>query len=345
MTPHQARIVANAPKFRYFRVPGMYRDFLIPDTDSGRGLAIRSGAAVISAFPIYRFDVDGKAVHSLRGDLYFRLLFSRGYAAENRLRALRLFREVFEFRLRVWDCSFIRLTYLGNRKIGVTIPHEYFGMWGQSAQLPRFYDMFLARVRQLVIESGFADITIHRSGWVDVENRRLMEGTNAVPFAWDEFNCMSELDYARAVRSPREVPPIPCRAGLESNLGSELQRQASPPGYTDPEQQRQRGLRCVLSKPLIDAGTGALACGLGYDDGSAKCALRLEAWWRREGIEEFRGRDACRAVDGTYKEVIVGQALRILIAHGYVQECPFPPYSHPGRRPSAWFLVNPKVSI
>ncbi len=75
-----------------------------------------------------------------------------------------------------------------------------------------------------------------------------------------------------------------------------------------------------------------------------KCAIRLRAWINGDGIVEFRRRDALRAVDGSFTLGDgVEEALSILSQHGVIRECPPFGGNTPGRKPGAWWIVNPSV--
>jgi hypothetical protein len=77
-----------------------------------------------------------------------------------------------------------------------------------------------------------------------------------------------------------------------------------------------------------------------------KYTRKLLAWISERQIVEFGKRNAERALD----EPLDGEsgegggvedALRILIAGGFIKKCPSPSSGY--KRPSPWFLVNPDL--
>lgn len=84
--------------------------------------------------------------------------------------------------------------------------------------------------------------------------------------------------------------------------------------------------------------------GNDVDIKALKCAIAIFQKLAKRKVSEFQARDAHRMVRGTYGTICeVEKGLDLLEARGFVVRADMPHYSHVGRRPSPWFLVNPKV--
>nr|WP_321259062.1 hypothetical protein [uncultured Pseudodesulfovibrio sp.] len=80
----------------------------------------------------------------------------------------------------------------------------------------------------------------------------------------------------------------------------------------------------------------------GIDTEVLKCAIAVFQKLEKREVFEFQARDAHRLVRGSFKTIsIVEEGLALLEGRGFVVRPDMPDYSHAGRRPSPWYLVNP----
>ena len=350
MTPHQRKILQEAPKFRYYYLPETRERQLIPDADNdtdraaARKYALNWGATHFSARSFYRFEVDGQPSPHQFGDFYCRLTAQR-FDALTAIRRMLLLAEALAFcKLRISVQQSVRFTYLGEWRLGMTIPAAVFGLEGGSPVLRDYYLVLAEEMRKWAVEFGFGDIEISHDDGIDVENCQLSHGAYAVPLMWDELAAMCEGGSLQAILSPRSAPSIAFRERINTEVHFDVMCEAKSRWTARRKAGGAPKREWPTLRPLID-DTGASACGSAHSEAAVKCAIKLLAgWFRPRGISEFRRQNALRAVGGSFTlDNGVADALQILMAHNYLQECPFPAYRYPGRRPSPWYLVNPAV--
>jgi len=80
------------------------------------------------------------------------------------------------------------------------------------------------------------------------------------------------------------------------------------------------------------------------DDDILKCAIAIIQKMENRGIKEFQARDALRLIRGTFPTMDeVERGLDLLEARGFIVFADMPDYAHVGRRPSPWYLINPRA--
>ncbi|MBP2312941.1 hypothetical protein [Azospirillum soli] len=350
MTPHQTRILRGAPRYLYFYRNVNWGNGLIPDTPKARQWAVEQGARLFDAVPLYRFEVDGTPQRWGPGNFSFRVSRYPDRLPVLTARVSEMLNTVLRRRLNVPETSFLRATYIGEQDVEIGFPHAFFSLEENFQHLAEFHKAFAESFKVWARDLGFGDVCIKHRPCVVADNCTQPDGRRAISMPWDEFCSLSAQGIGSALDVPRPVPGIPCRHHIGSANKCELvtialsavsKRQRLDTTAFSATTGDCRAWRPLI--PLLDA-SGVSACSSAFPERTVRCAIKLVAWLRSCGVTEFRRRDALRAVDGTFTlNKGVADALTVLIAHGHLKECPFPPYSYPGKRASPWFIVNPAV--
>jgi hypothetical protein len=208
--------------------------------------------------------------------------------------------------------------------------------------LPHLYQAFSEKMSASAAEWG---VNTFFDGCVDAENAVISEGIHAVPFRLGEIKTAESL--GSLVKKPRPLPQGWTIGRINPDILKDLVvnaihhqsdhvKSAAWPRRPQPE--------CVIDPP------SASMCSTVHAESASKCARKLLAWILDRHLLEFGRRNALRAVDGS--ERLRGKsgngggvedALRILIAGSYIQQCPSPPSAYACKRPSPWYLVNPAL--
>jgi hypothetical protein len=348
-SPYQHRLIATAPRSLHYYV-GRERKGLIPDTMKARLWAVeKNGATHFDCFTVHRFNLDGTPGAYKVGELYFRIRDRSCQNIDNG-NMLEFIRSVLSFPCRIQDPSVCKLIYLGTFTVGLTIPASAFGIDHGGEILPHLYRAFQRVFVSSAVElySGRFDIQLVER--VDVENKRLYENTYAVPFRLGEIAADS-ASLENLSREPRAAPDGERNQTIDPDLLRKLQTSAL---------QTWRVQSCLNRRPasskrpqikyLRESAKDNSMSGSPYAFSAMRCAQKLIAWISKENLVEFCRRNSLRATSGS--ERLYGKtgngggisdALDILLAHGYIQECPFPPTGYAYRRPSPWYEVNPDI--
>lgn len=347
MTPHQKAILRAAPRYLYFYREAECGQGIIPDTAKARRWAVEQGGVEFDAFPFHRFDAGGTPRRLGPADFSFRVSHYRYSLATLVARAHEMLRATFERHFQLPDTSFLRATYVDERAIQLDIPYAFFDFDDEIPYFfPEFYKTLSASLRAWTGELGFGEVHIVHPDRVAASNGRRPNGRCAVSMAWDDFRMLAARASGGELGAPRTVVNHSCPYRIDKGMKDDLlgaTRRAINQRYRVPRGVAGQGRLWRPLTPLIDA-SGAVTCSVALSDRAVRCAIKLTAWFRSCGVTEFRRRDALRAVDGSFTLTDgVADALAVLIAHGYLMECPFPPYAYSGKRVSPWFVVNPEV--
>ncbi len=199
--------------------------------------------------------------------------------------------------------------------MGINIPAKFFDLEMGSLELVEYYEAFAGTIRRLAVEERYGDINISHGIWADIENRPLSYGAFAVPFAWHEVRSISPAALVLSTRSPRTVPFIECSCGIDPEVRREISADAIRRRLERLKSGKQDRPATRGVTQLFDED-GVSTCGSGHAVLVVECAVKLKAWWRRDGIIEFSHRNALRAVGSSYLEDVVNEALRLLKARG-----------------------------
>jgi|GEM_PF-6306965 len=334
MNAYQQRILQAAPKFRFY-FTGVRRLGIIPDTPKGREWAVTQGATHLSALQFHRCDVNGQVAAQQWGDFCCTLISrSPGTGRQKFIDALReALAHLFIGGLQALHPASVTLIHQGEQSMGLCIPATFFGLLPGASYLGEFYKGFAAQMDGWLREC-WSGIAVHYDSRVRALNSPLPAGDYAVPMLAENVLAWSNSELRHWAMSPRSVMAAGCgTSGIDSELKGELLASAKRNGSTP-----ELSWRSLI--PLVDEA-GALSCQKGRSMEGCRCAIKLVQWFRGRGLGEFRQRDALRAVDGSYRrDQGVEEALRTLSAHRYIQECPTPNFSYPGRR-TRWFVINP----
>lgn len=351
MSSYQRQILEGAPRLVFYYTKGG-RTGLIPDTVKARRWAVeKRGATHFSCFTIHRFNPEMKPDSYKMGDFYcvIRPKNNRNIGDSD---VIDFIISILTFSFRLPDAAPCKLIYLGDQTVGMTIPASAFGAECGGEILPYLYKEFYKAMVSSAeyIQPGRFDI--HYNERVDVENKRLFGDIHAVPFRVGEVKSTSFSSLIDIARTTRTAKDMKWNQTFDPDILVELKNEAGRIWH----QQTSQSKCCISSKwpklvPLSEVTSIASTGGSNNTASTRKCARKLQHWISMRDLSEFRRRDALRAVSGS--ELLNGRtgdgggvadALEMLVAHGYIQECPFPPIGYASRRPSPWYEVNPNLS-
>jgi len=351
----------NAPRSVFYYV-NLRREGLIPDTEKARQWAVKKQSAThFDRFSFHHLNLNKTPGDYKVGDFYCTISAKNPQAITNK--------DMFNFIIYLLQSSFrldgvapCRLIYLGRHKLGLTIPATAFGIDHGGEILPHLYQAAFEKMSAWAANLWPGYFDIQMSGHVDAENKLLWADTYAVPFLLGETDSASEFFLINLSREPR-VAPVAAWAQIakwdqkiDQKILLELTgaanyawRQEQLAGRVKKPIWRQPEQLMRLSDPLF----GASACSPEHVFSAVKCARKLVAAICKKRILEFGRRDACIAVGERLNgEPLTGKsgngggvadALRILVAHDYIRECPPTPTDYFSKPPSPWYVVNPSI--
>jgi hypothetical protein len=347
ISTYQKRLIVNAPRLVFYYVeqkPGG----IIPNTQNARRWAVeKRGATHFDCFAFHRFNLHNDPCDYKVGDFYCTIIANNAKYINNN----DIFRFIIDLlidSLRLCGPSSARLIYLGELRLGLTIPAKFFGIEDGGEFLPYLYRAAFVRMldRAAKLHVGRFDIQYHNR--VDVENKSIGPDRYAVPFRLGEIDLDSHSFLDNLSRTPRAAPDAKWDQIIGHEILSELRSEASLTRLQDLKRAKKFKWSEESKLRPLTVPTGASACSQENIFSAVKCACKLVAWISKKGIVEFGRRDALRAVDGSERlhgksgrGGGVADALDILVAYDYVQKCPFPPIDYPCKRPSPWYEVNP----
>ena len=226
MSQKQLKLVNAAPKFRYCYMGGWRKRHLIPVTENTTKWALNHEATHLDALAFYRFEPDGSPAPHQWGDFYCRLMGPTGDARVSIGRILLSLDTICRFCLKMADLSPIKLTYLGERRLGMTIPSAFFGLEDGATYLGGYYAALHQQLRAWAGEFGFGDVRIDHDSTIDIENRQLIRGGHAICRTWQEFLSCYEAGHPLGLFIRHSVPAPECRERIDSEINSELKQTA-----------------------------------------------------------------------------------------------------------------------
>ena len=340
---NQITILNDAPKFRYYYAGGQQEKYIIPDTLKAGKWAIENGATHFDALSFCRFEKREIPATYRWGDFHCHLTDMGKNRTDDIMRSQRVLSNFLCEHMRMFDHTLVKLTPLGVRQMALTIPDFFFRMENGSEILLEYYEAIANELRNWP-EIRSEMIVIHHDGRIGVESiPRGIDGSPILPMR-GKFASASGGSRHQATVSPHSIPFDAPGARIDPEIDADLKRMALRRQNAHYKTRRVSRKEWPALKPLYDATTGALTCGLEHSESAVKCAISLKAWFIRAEVGEFRRQNALKAVDGSFTlKGGVLDALQILVAHGYIRECPLiPAIGYSGQRP-VWFVVNPAV--
>jgi len=351
---YQKGIIVSASRFVFYYV-NLRPQSIIPDTEKARQWAVeKHGATHFSQFSFHRLNPDKTPGDYKVGNFYCTIRAKNGRDTINK--------DLFDFIIHLLQVSFrldgvapCRLIYLGRHQIGLTIPATCFGIDHGGEILPYLYKAALKLMSDTSDQLHFDHWDIQMSGRVDIENKLLAPGTYAVPFLLGETVLDSEFSAINISREPR-VAPVAAWARIakwDQRIHQEiLQKLTIAANYAlqqeagrtkNPTRHRLEPLM-QMSDPLF----GVSACSPDHLFDAVSCARKLVAVICQRRIFEFRRRHAHTFVRGNLNGKARNgggllDALRILVAHDYLRECPRVTTNHRSKPPSPWYVANPGI--
>lgn len=349
MSMTQTKILMTAPKALYCYTYKAGQKWLIPDTARAKERAIELGAKEWDALLFHRLDENRRPSPWRIGDFSCRIKLLPSFSQTGLCRIVEYIERCLLENAGLSNVDCARFIYVNSRSLDMTLPLFSFSLPYASLFRRYYYIALVEHMKALANAFHFDDVDISYSGRLTAPNTKTLDRRYAISINLQDL-LSQRHNLIGAAEIHRYSTCISRNGFIDSEIcGSLLTRAKSlHEAHTASSCARlewnARGTHCPF-RPLISED-GAVSCGPNTSARAVKCAIKLTGWLQRDGIVEFRRRDALRAVDGSFTlDTGVDEALRLMTAHGYLIQCPLPTYSFGGRPPSPWYVVNPAVFV